>query len=126
MLKWIKFSLLFLFIVRTYSDDSCELDSPFTLLNPIERNGCIERSEIKIIYIDHGGLQAKNSFWRLPRNGALNAASDLGIQISVRSHSSLTTDTVTLLTIIQQAVSEKPDAICLALTNDAVVAEAKV
>ena len=122
------FLLYFVFVVQIiYGElNSCELGSPFTLLNPLERNGCIERSEIKIIYIDHGGVVAKNGFWRLPRHGALRAAEDLGIQISVRSHESSTPDTLSLLKIIQQAIDEKPDAICLALTNDEVAAEAKV
>jgi len=109
---------LILFALPTSFSQYCQLPPPYTSSFGDEHFGCIQRSDIHIITITHGGQH--NSFWDVVEDAVLRAGNDLRIKSSYRTTSSAN-DYLRMAQLIYDATLEEPDGLVISIPDIAVL-----
>lgn len=81
--------------------------------------GLTSRSDIRIVMVSHGS--ASDPFWSVVKNGADQAASDLGINFEYRAPESF--DVVEIQRNLDAAIASDPDGIAMTIVDQEALAE---
>jgi len=81
--------------------------------------GLVSRSDIRIVMVTHGS--ASDPFWSVVKNGADQAAKDLGVEFEYRSPESF--DVVEIQQNMDAAIASQPDGIAMSIVDQEALAE---
>lgn len=77
------------------------------------KQGLVNRGDIRIVMVTHG--PPSDPFWSIAKNGADQAAKDLGVKFEYRAPSSF--DVVEIQQIMESAIATKPDGLAVTIAD---------
>lgn len=77
------------------------------------QGGLVERGDIRIVMVTHG--PPADPFWSIAKNGADQAANDLGIDFEYRAPSSF--DVVEIQQLMESAIATEPDGLAVTIAD---------
>ncbi|MQA86332.1 MAG: substrate-binding domain-containing protein [Streptosporangiales bacterium] len=77
------------------------------------KQGLVSRGDIRIVMVTHG--PPADAFWSVAKNGADQAARDLGVKMEYRAPSSF--DVVEIQQLMESAIASKPDGLAVTIAD---------